>query len=111
MQEILPGGIYRLSLSPGADEAAGTITVVVLSGESFNREGPTVWAAPLVDEVESLGSRARVKLTCDAAEGWVLLDALRAVDLTARGAVLLDRVPESWVAEARLKLIHWLSGD
>ncbi len=111
MQKILPGGIYRLSLAPSAEEASATITVVVLSGKAFNREGPTVWAAPLVSERESFGSRARMKLATDALEGWALLDAVRAIDLAARGAVLLDQAPESWAAEARLKLIHWLSAD
>ncbi len=110
MRKILPGEVYRLSLAPSADESAATITVVVISGEAFNRKGSTVWAAPLVPEEESLGSRARVRLTSAAADGWVLLDALRSVDLAARGAVLLDQVPEPWALEARLKLIHWLSG-
>ena len=35
MQKILPGGIYRLSLSSASNEQCSTIDVVVLSGGAF----------------------------------------------------------------------------
>ena len=111
MQKILPGGIYRLSLSPALNEQGSTIDVVVLSGEGFHRGGATAWVAPLVGELESMGARARMKVESDSAAGWAILDALRALDLSARGAVLLGEVNSAWLSAARLRLIHLLSGD
>ena len=108
MVRTVSGGIYRLSLGTPED---GTITVVVLSGDAFNRRGATVWAAPVVGREEANRSRAVMRIVARKTEGWVALDALRTLDLVARGAVLVDRADAAWVAEARLRLIQLLSSE
>lgn len=108
MERTVSGGIYRLSLGTPED---GTITVVVLSGDAFNRRGATVWAAPVVGREEANRSRAVMRIVARKTEGWVALDALRTLDLVARGAVLVDRADGAWVAEARLRLIQLLSSE
>jgi len=102
------GDIYLVSLDPTAGrEQQGTRPVLIVSPAAFNRLTNT----PVVLPITGNGNHARTNgfaVTLMGAgtrtEGVVRCDQPRALDLNARHAKKLERVPESIVDEVLARL-------
>ena len=101
------GDIYRVDLNPteGREQAGGRF-VIIISPRIFNRLG-----TPLVCPITQGGSFARdrgfaVSLMGAGmkAQGVVLCNQPRVLDLQARGAVFIERAPEMIVDEVIAKV-------
>lgn len=101
------GDIYHVNLNPIAGrEQAGKRYVIVVSPRSFNRLG-----TPLVCPITLGGNFARhqgfaVTLggTGTLAQGVILCNQPRTLDLNARGATFIERVPDVIIEEVIAKL-------
>jgi mRNA-degrading endonuclease toxin of MazEF toxin-antitoxin module len=96
------GDIYHVNLNPiHGREQAGARYVMIISVSEFNRLG-----VPIVCPITLGGSFARdrgfaVSLsgTGTTAQGVVLCNQLRALDLNARHAKFIERVPQEIIDE------------
>ena len=99
------GDIYRVELNPTyGHEQRGLRPVVVVSPDAFNKAIGVPIVAPITAGEFSRRNGFAVPLSGIKTVGVVLCDQVRTLDLKARDAKKIDRLPDEIVQEVLARL-------
>lgn len=97
------GDIVWTNVDPSAgQEQALKRPAIVLSPEPFNKQIELALVAPITSRVRGHGFE--VKLLQTKAEGVVLCQQVKTIDLEARGIVFIEKAPASVINEVLAKV-------
>lgn len=108
------GDIVRVCLNPvaGKEQQGDFRPALVLTPRGFNRLGIT-WVAPITqggDFSRYAGFAVSLMNTGARTQGVALVNMLRGLDLNARGAKRVERVPDFVVDDAMARMTAILDG-
>jgi mRNA-degrading endonuclease toxin of MazEF toxin-antitoxin module len=108
------GDIYLVSLDPtSGHEQRGRRPILIISPEEFNKKTGLPIVLPITSGgrfAKTIGFAVSLEEAGTRTTGVIRCDQLRVLDLTARGAVKLESVPEDVVSEVLARITPIFQG-